>query len=151
MAKMIGFQLQLDPQHSSALFSLDLEQMSCLFLSCLLFHIFVTLPGPYPNSSLLNYKQMILPPTKENSKSMGSEGCQDLTVFCLQFQGSPASPPISRLTFLPILLSLVGWLPLSEQGFIGYHLFISQIISANMEFLGKLQSKTSPVWQEIHL
>ena len=69
---------------------------------------------------------------------MGSEGCQDLTVFCLQFQGSPASPPISRLTFLPILLSFVGWLPLSEQGFIGYHLFISQIISANMEFLGKL-------------
>lgn len=112
MAKMTGFQLQLDPRHSSALFSLDLEQMSCLFLLCLLFHISVTLPGPYPNSSLLNYKQMILPPTKENGKGMGSEACQDLTVFCLQFQVSPASLPISRLTFLPVLLSFLGQLPL---------------------------------------
>ena len=29
-----------------------------------------------------------------------------------QFQGSPASPPISRLTFLPAFLSFLGWLPL---------------------------------------
>ena len=112
MARMIGFQLQLDPQHWSALFSLDLEQMSRLFLSCLLFQIFITLLGPYPNSSLLNYKQMILPSTKENSKSTGCEGCQDLTLFCLQFQGYPTFPPISRLTFLPALLSFLGWLPL---------------------------------------
>ena len=133
--------------------------MSCLFLLCLLFRIFVTLPRPYPNSSLLNYKQMILPATKENSKSMGSEGCQDLTVFCLTVSRVPSLTPYLKVNLSICIFELSGLVPsglfknkallvitslylspLSLAFYSNYFfsLVATQIISANMEYLGKL-------------
>ena len=160
MARMIGFQLQLDPQHWSALFSFDLILSKC-FAYCSHVYYFIFSPLCQGLTQTL--------PCLTTCDLASYETEYQKYVFWRLSRSSLLSPAYSFKGTLPsTLLGSLGRHPLvySRPIFINYHLFLylsqlsfpvfstdyclsfiaPQIINTDLEYWGKIYSRINAMW-----